>query len=391
MHIDIGQPEHDELEITTLGAGSSNGESIVIHLLDDKWIIVDSCKIGDEVLPLSYLESIEVPYEKVTKVICTHWHFDHVRGMPEILSVCKNAEFCIAPVSDFNGYLNIVLKEAGYDPMGATVWNILNNCLDVLEATGKREIRLLTHNERVFRPCEGVEMFVVGPSSEMIKRFHAALIKIDVHKPDKKDITYLEENLCSMAFSVHFKGQKVLLGGDMETGRSKTEKYNYHICDVNCPQHDSCGWCEAIGNDRIFSDEKPYHLVNLPHHSSASAYCPKMWKDGFIEGGPIATTTIFNNSESENLPTREMLSLYNDQCKELYITYSDGQPEQTDEEKRVIKELSEEKGIEVLDEYTEKAGVIICRWHSSEEGWRIRHYGEARKVNEEYLMHYHTN
>lgn len=390
MIIDLGQPGQDELEITTLGAGASNGESVVIHLTGDEWIIIDSCKVGDEVLPLNYLDSIGVAYDKVSKVICTHWHTDHIRGLPDILASCRNAQFYLANVSDYNGYLNIVLKAAGFDPMDKNVWNVLNNCLIALEQEGKREPHMLNHNQRVVHLSDGVDIFVVGPSDEMVKRFDASLLRIDINKPETKAINNLEENLCSMAFSVHFNGVRALIGGDLETGRKTDDKYNYKTCLDNCPQHDECGWCEAIKKGNVFDDEKPYHFIKLPHHSSVSAYCPKMWVGGFVEGGPIATTTVFNNAESEDLPTREMLSIYHDKCKALYITYSDGQAEQTVEENKAISILMEEGGIDVIDNFTEQAGVIICRWRSHEEGWKVKCYGEARLVNEGFLRGYHS-
>ena len=147
--------------------------------------------------------------------------------------------------------------------------------------------------------------------------------------PQKKDIENMEGNLCSLALSINYNGLKALIGGDMEVGRMKQDKYNYSICESDCPKHEDCGWCDAIADGNVFACEKPYHFINLPHHSSASAYCPKMWKEGMDEGGPIATTTIFRCSNGEDLPTREMLNLYKDRCKALFITNSDGDDEKT--------------------------------------------------------------
>ena len=140
MTIDIEQPQPDELEITTLGPGPSSGESVVIHLKGDEWIIIDSCKVGSRILPLEYLDGIGVKYkEKVKMVICTHWHRDHIQGLSEILNECENAKFCLAPVGDFKGYLDVVLKLAGIDPLGSNIWNELNKCLDALEAHNHRK------------------------------------------------------------------------------------------------------------------------------------------------------------------------------------------------------------------------------------------------------------
>lgn len=385
MTIDIERPQPDELEITTLGPGLSSGESIVVHLIGDEWIIIDSCKSGDEVLPLEYLRRIGVDCkEQVKMVICTHWHWDHIQGMSEILNECVKAKFYLAPVGDFKGYLDVVLKLAGIDPLGSNIWNELNNCLDALYSNNQRTPRLLTHNERIVH-FESKEMFAIGPSDEMCNRFHVSLLKIDPFKPQKSDIESLEGNLCSLALSINYKGQKALIGGDMEVGRVREDKYKYHLCRDKCHSHENCGWCEAISDGNVFADEKPYHFINLPHHSSSSSFCPKMWEEGMAAGGPIATTTVFKCARGEALPTREMLELYRNKCKELYITSSDSKNDDNDTGK-----LEGIDGVEVLDEMIEKAGIIVSRWRTNEEGWITRCFGEARMVDDKYLESYHT-
>ncbi len=387
MTLDIELPQPDELEITTLGPGPSSGESIVVHLKGNEWIIIDSCKTGDKVLPLEYLHRMGVECkEQVKMVICTHWHRDHIQGLPEILDECENAKFFLAPVGDFKGYLDVVLKLAGIDPLGSNIWNTLNNCLEALEKHNQRKPHLLTHNER-FTHGDGKEMFAIGPSDEMYNRFLTSLLNIDPKHPKVADIEQMEGNLCSLALSINYNGQKALIGGDMETGRKKHDKYNYHLCEGdNCPHHEECGWCDAIADGNVFADEKPYHFVNLPHHSSSSAYCPKMWEDGMVEGGPIATTTIFCCAQGEDLPTREMLELYKGRCEKLYVTNSNDK-----EGSLGANELEGIDGVEVLDEIVEKAGIIVSRWQSPEEGWKVKSFGEARLVDDNYIERYHQS
>lgn len=384
MTIDIEPPHPDELEITTLGPGPSSGESIVIHLKGDEWIIVDSCKAEGKVLPLEYLHGLGVNCkEQVKTVVCTHWHRDHILGLPEILNECENARFCLAPVGDFKGYLNVVLKLAGIDPLGSNIWTVLNNCLTALETHNQRTPHLLTHNER-FAHDGSKEIFVIGPSDEMYNRFHSSLLKVDPNKPIEKDVENMEGNLCSLALSIHYNGQKAIIGGDMEVGRYTQDRYNYQLCEAGCPKHEECGWCDAIAEGNVFADEKPYHFINLPHHSSASAYCPKMWADGMVEEGPIATTTVFRCAKGEDLPTSEMLMLYKKKCKELYITNSEEEVETKES-----KELEGVDGIEVLDEIVEKTGIIVSRWKSEEIGWKVKCFGGARMVDDSYMERYH--
>ena len=385
MKMNIEQPQPDELEITTLGPGPSSGESIVVHLRNDEWIIIDSCKTGGKVLPLEYLSGIGVNCElQVKMVICTHWHTDHIQGLPEILNECKNAKFLVAPVGDFKGYMNVVLKEAGIDPLGSNIWNTLNQCLEALATYNQREPEPLTLNAR-FLHDGNKDMLAIGPSREMYKRFHASLLKIDPKHPQIEDIEDLEGNLCSLALSINFKGQKALIGGDMEVGRNKANKYNYKGCEAGCMENEDLGWCNAIKEGNVFSDERPYHFVKLPHHSSASAYCPKMWDEGMNEEKPIGTTTIFRCAKGEDLPTREMLNLYKTRCKALFITNCN-----SNTDNKETKDLENVPGVEVLEEYTEKAGVIVCRWSSPKEGWKIQCFGEARLVDDNYLEKYHA-
>lgn len=385
MQIDIGKPQADELEITTLGPGASSGESIVLHLTDDEWIIIDSCMAGDKILPLEYLHDIEVDYDKVTKVICTHWHTDHIKGLPEILRQCKNAQLYMAPVGDFKGYLDVVLKLAGIDPLGSFVWTILNNCLDTLEEVNHRSPKFISHNER-FAHATDYDLYTIGPSDELIKRFHNSLLMIDPAKPSKDAVEKMEGNLCSVAFSIRFKDQKVLLGGDMEVGRKIADKYNYHLCETQCPEHEECGWCEAIEDGNIFSDEKPYHFVNMPHHSSSSAYCPKMWNEGMIKEGLIATTTAFKCGQGEDLPTSEMLELYRQRCSRLLTTNGVNAVKDL----RDVKDFEGADGIEVIDEIIDDEGIIISRWRNEEEGWKITCYGTAKLVDDEFMKTYHV-
>ena len=74
-------PCTDEVELTLLGPGY--GESVVVHIGQGRWVIVDSC-ITDAREPqaLDYLLSIGVdPAAAVTLIVATHWHDDHIRGM----------------------------------------------------------------------------------------------------------------------------------------------------------------------------------------------------------------------------------------------------------------------------------------------------------------------
>ena len=70
-------PNPNEFLIVVLG-GPSEGESIVVHLGDNRWMIIDSGKVGNDVMAVKYFVDNGIPFENVDIIVCTHWHADHV-------------------------------------------------------------------------------------------------------------------------------------------------------------------------------------------------------------------------------------------------------------------------------------------------------------------------
>ena len=88
-------PEPDEIEVVLIGPGF--GETIILHVGNGRWVIIDSCIDNRTGSPaaLSYLHAINViPEDSVDLVIATHWHDDHIRGLHKTVETCTNADFC---------------------------------------------------------------------------------------------------------------------------------------------------------------------------------------------------------------------------------------------------------------------------------------------------------
>ncbi len=90
-------PSDDTAEINLIGTGGGYGESIVAHLGEGHWIVVDSCRPPNEpCLPLAYLKHIGVPAEKVRLLLATHWHDDHIKGFSQLVEAFPRAEVALA-------------------------------------------------------------------------------------------------------------------------------------------------------------------------------------------------------------------------------------------------------------------------------------------------------
>lgn len=87
------KPESHQFEVSLFGPGV--GESVVVHLGSNNWIIVDSCKTAHhQAAALEYLDGLGVDLSNDVKaVVATHWHNDHVRGLDETFTRCSSAKF----------------------------------------------------------------------------------------------------------------------------------------------------------------------------------------------------------------------------------------------------------------------------------------------------------
>jgi hypothetical protein len=90
----LQNPDKDEIDVVVVGPGF--GESILVHIGDGDWIIVDSCldSSSDRPAALVFFEYIGVDPTTAVKLICaSHWHDDHVGGIADLVQVCTGAEF----------------------------------------------------------------------------------------------------------------------------------------------------------------------------------------------------------------------------------------------------------------------------------------------------------
>ena len=171
----LKKPVADEFLITVLG-GASEGESIVVHLGDNHWMIIDSCKVGDDVLPLKYLVDIGVSCDLVEYVVCTHWHADHVKGLGMILDKCENAKFVIPILSQSEimpSYFAMKIYKQDLSSLDyKTVSEEYRYCMNLANKRNKIEYKLKDSNIFTGRVCGNrVSVDVLSPSNDMYNKY----------------------------------------------------------------------------------------------------------------------------------------------------------------------------------------------------------------------------
>lgn len=360
-------PDPFEFEVTLLGTGGGYGESVVIHIGSNEWIIVDSCENPNDgsVLPLEYLKSIGVDIRKQVKlVVCTHWHDDHIKGLHKILEECSSSMFCFSKVLDRKKFLRFVgldsnkLREKGV--LSST--KEFSSCLETMETSQRRMLsaspdRLIYKKEISDKIYS--EVFTLSPSDFAINNFDLEISKLISDFGDfRKKIIIQQPNDKSVVLLLKLGDHRVLLGADLEVNSLSNS-----------------GWFAIINESTIIKDNKSSYF-KIPHHGSENGYHLDIWEN-LIEKKSLATLTPWNRNEK--LPKDEMLVKYKSHSPDLYITspiINNKNPKKRDKE---IEKIIQKFDIK-LREVKFSMGIIRSRIKLSDSEWTTQVFGSAFKL-----------
>ena len=88
----------DSNTIQIIAFGKGVGESFLIHIGCDRYILIDSFINAETKNPvcLDYLYNVGLDESAIVGVVCSHWDDDHVKGMSLVLNRIKNdIDVCI--------------------------------------------------------------------------------------------------------------------------------------------------------------------------------------------------------------------------------------------------------------------------------------------------------
>lgn len=377
----LQQPDANEIEITTIGAGGFEGESIIIHFGNNQWGIVDSCVSQNGIiLPLFYLEKLGVGYDKVAVVVCTHWHTDHIRGLSEVVKVCENAKFYFPMVGQRNNLLRFIIK--GYEAQGRSrVWKEFMGCLN--EAGTRAGYSY--PDKVVFDNQHGTQLVTLSPSDKMLDILQRILLNFDIENGDFSKISesMLPPNICSTAIVLNTPDIHVLLGGDLESNRNRN--YDIHSCTGICGQRGEKGWCNVITASNVLYNDS-ISLFKLPHHSSETSYCQAIW-DSRTANEVTSVSTIFVNNAGVKLPQQDLLRTYFDNSSEMFLTSSG--PKKKEKKSLGKSKLDQNKSSDFnsIAVFSEEIGFVCSRRRVGQE-WATRTLGTALKVTRSFVNQY---
>ena len=344
-------PRHDELEITVFGPGY--GESIVLHMGDGIWIVVDSCIDKDgQPQALEYLRSLGVAVQKdVRLVIATHWHDDHIRGISKLFSACTSADFCCASAFCQKEFLTVIgaLENGHRDSVGFGVREI-HDIFTQLKQT-KQIPKFAIVNRQIFHRGP-TKIWALSPHDDIIIKFLQNARKM-LPNPgqSKKRISTPSPNMTSVVLWVTIGDVAFLLGADLERQ----------------------GWqkilaCQARprGNASFFK---------IPHHGSKNADVPDVWKQ-MLTANPYAVLTPWMLGK-RSLPKKNDVSRIRAQTPNAYSTAKPNLLTARPRQAQMVSKTIRESQIKLRKTRLETGRIRMRRPLTGLQNWQVETTGFA--------------
>lgn len=377
---ELPQIESDELEITTIGVGSQAGESIVVHFGNGKWAVIDSCKTSDGiVLPLRHLLALGVSLNDVDKIVCTHWHQDHIGGLTKVIEQCTNADFYFPIIGQDNNYLKLLFKGDAAQSK-SSVWHEFVRCLQ----TAGSKTYFSGSDKLIYDSGTGIQLFTLSPSDKMIEQMLQIVAQFNA---DDADYTKINDNLlppnigCSALLLVTPDGN-ILLGADLEANRNANETAD--SCIGTCAVRHEFGWCNVHLRSTSFKNRCVTYF-KLPHHASKTGYCDAVWTN-HKAGDLISVSTVFINNAGVKLPQKDMLEKYHALSSSMYLTSRGPRTKDRGKGKSMLM-TSNVPQIESIAVLKEEQGVV-CSRKKRGEPWRTYLLGSAIEVDDNFVKQY---
>ena len=351
-------PSADEVEVSFFGPGY--GECILIHIGDNKWVIIDSCfDVNREPTALSYLRDLGLkPSDAVRLVVATHWHDDHIRGMSELVKVCDKAVFSCAVALSKEEFL-AALEALERRPATATGSGLreLHRVFSLL-AERSATCTYAVSNRLIFSRND-CQIWSLSPSN---RAFDAFLQQIGQLVPKefegKRRIPSLTPNDAAVAMLVSVGDITILLGADLERK----------------------GWQEVL-DDYNEPNYKP-SVFKVPHHGSQDAHERRVWSE-ILGKDPIAALTPWRRGGRE-LPTqsdsRRILTL----SSQAYITsnWSHTRGVSKRHQNNAVNKTIRESGARIRTVGLSNGMIRLRKKIGSLTDWNIEKFGSACELVE---------
>jgi beta-lactamase superfamily II metal-dependent hydrolase len=360
-------PGSDVIEVSLFGPGV--GESVLVHLGRNNWIVIDCCidRSDGKIPVLRYLEEIGVDYAScISMIVATHAHDDHTAGISTLVEMCPSAIFvCSSALTTEEFFKTLTLdrelerlvRQSAYSEY-RKVFEIVrqrskSGQVAVLRAVESR--KLLSIAPDADNPAASVVS--LSPSDQAVTRSIDALARhVATQLGTRRRPSSFDPNEASVALWVEAGNKTILLGADMLNGPAK------------------CGWEGVLAAFKPATDKRA-SLFKVAHHGSPGADHDGVW-DHLIEDNAVALLTPYwrGGTRIPGILDRGRILSRTDRA---FITAS-ATPKRPGPIKVAAAQLSQvAQGVRPA---FIRCGQIRARSHLAEATWKIETFQPARSL-----------
>ena len=409
----LDKPSPETVEFTLLGGANGYGESVVLHIGENKWVVIDSCvdELGNS-MPLMYLKNIGVSIEDIVCIVCTHWHADHIQGLFDLLNECspKKTKFYVTLAEEKTTLIAEFIKNNFLEPNKSNYYEIVK--VMELAASKHMQVRHVCQDTMIIneKTCIG---YALSPSHEVINLFLEEQI-FDTLKTTKNVVQKkcLSEMKATDVVSDEDIMAEVFAGYDVDTSsvdkkgelknlyrEKKRNMYDSNYCSVALLLN-VCGHCLILGADlesgktnpkigwkSVMTDAECMHGViadayKIPHHGSKTGYL-KEFIEKHIQPNCLAKMSTWTGLNYV-LPQEDMIARYAELTNNLYLTSHPKLSSSIDAPSKQIKKLMVSSA-EKIQDIPSSIGIVRSRLKINEDPsnqyWDTNCFGAAYKIH----------
>ncbi|NIG36080.1 hypothetical protein F3J42_19605 [Pantoea sp. Ap-959] len=343
--------------------GKGYGESNLVRLSQDDWMIVDSCTNEDKrPAALDYLITHGFdPGVCVKVIVISHFHNDHIKGLSEIIECCKSSTVWLSNAlntEEFKQYLSAI--SAPDDKFSGTreISKIMSH-FGALHKAGRLKYALA--DRCLYKNHDGLEVISLSPCDQDIAESNVNfdnLRKIGNNVPgNTNSAPLINPNNYSVVLRVynpHIQ-HELLLGADLEVRKG-------------------AGW-EAVCDCVLSPKPNRINLFKLPHHGSETGYHERTWLE-LINQAPQCILTTYNSS---GLPREDMLKKYGERAKKIFCTSRPAHFKTVSNKKDILKSIDKSNSSAQFHTRRSNFGYLKVDDYLSETP-TITPYGDALEI-----------
>lgn len=356
-------PDDDELELSLFGPGF--GESLVMHVGSGNWLLVDSCIDASNNVPaaLYYFHQMGIdPAVAVKRVVVTHWHDDHVRGIGKVLRACRGAKVCIPMALHQRDFVKAVVS--------------IDETFVGSATSGVSEIRQVFESEQMKTgPILAGENTVIW-SEKGASLAHAADVELRALSPSGLQGVAVLHSFAQLA------GKALLGGRTPRSGSNDLSIAAWLSCgkqtvllgaDLEVHSNPACGWTAVLALANQLPGGKA-SVIKIPHHGSKTGHDEKVWET-LVAPKPIALLTPWTHGSG--LPELGDVERIKRLADQVIITNPGRLPKIAKRDPAVEKTLRD-YGISIKPAEGVMGHIRLRK--KPDSSWRIERFGAAEAV-----------